>query len=144
MKHDRKRPQLVGNPRTPFIYLPAALYHAHDIAGTCRLLLYLLMVHPLTSICSVGEAWEEAGITGRITRSLGEIGDPRPQSALPKGQPRTLYYFFEFAVDREEDRWPEMHKRRRRWLTYEEAAACFRSMDRPELVEALDRSSVIR
>lgn len=90
------------------------------------------------------EAWEEAGITGRVTRTLGEIKDPRPPNAVPKGQPRSLYYFFEFHVEREEERWPEMHKRKRRWLTYEEASACFLSMNRPELKEALDRSSVLR
>lgn len=90
------------------------------------------------------EAWEEAGITGMVTRSLGEIKDPRPASSISKGQPRSLYYFFEFLVEREEDRWPEMHKRKRKWLTYEEAASCFRSMNRPELEEALDRSSVLR
>ncbi|KAF8245236.1 hypothetical protein K440DRAFT_413788 [Wilcoxina mikolae CBS 423.85] len=87
------------------------------------------------------EAWEEAGITGRITRALGEIRDPRPPA---KGLLRTLYYFFEFHVEREEDRWPEMHKRKRRWLTYEEAKSCFQTMNRPELIEALDRSSVLR
>ncbi|KAF8541021.1 NUDIX hydrolase domain-like protein [Trichophaea hybrida] len=76
------------------------------------------------------EAWEEAGITGRITRALGEIRDLRPPA---KGLPRS-----------EEDRWPEMHKRKRRWLTYEEAKSCFQSMNRPELIEALDRSSVLR
>ncbi|KAI5858462.1 NUDIX hydrolase domain-like protein [Tricharina praecox] len=94
------------------------------------------------------EAWEEAGITGRVTRALGEIRDPRPLNAVapPKagGQARTLYYFFEFHVEREEDRWPEMHKRKRRWMTYEEALSCFQSMNRPELIEAIDRSSVLR
>jgi len=80
-----------------------------------------------------------------VTRALGEIRDNRPFNAPPKaGQIRTLYYFFEFHVEREEDRWPEMHKRKRRWMTYEEASACFQIMNRPELKEALDRSSVLR
>jgi len=93
------------------------------------------------------EAWEEAGITGRVTRALGEIRDPRPANAVvpaKAGQTRTLYYFFEFHVEREEDRWPEMHKRKRRWLTYQEASVCFQSMNRPELMEAINRSSVLR
>lgn len=101
--------------------------------------------HPLlfSSILTppLGEAWEEAGITGRVTRNLGEIRDPRTST---KSQQRSLYYFFEFHVEREEDRWPEMHKRKRRWLTYEEAKNCFTLMGRGELLEALERSSVLR
>ncbi|KAI5815680.1 NUDIX hydrolase domain-like protein [Pyronema omphalodes] len=87
------------------------------------------------------EAWEEAGITGRVTRNLGEIRDPRTST---KSQQRSLYYFFEFHVEREEDKWPEMHKRKRRWLTYEEAKNCFTMMGRGELLEALERCSVLR
>ncbi|KAI5776604.1 NUDIX hydrolase domain-like protein [Geopyxis carbonaria] len=92
------------------------------------------------------EAWEEAGILGRVTRNLGEIWDTRsPSSMKPtKTHTRTLYYFFEFMVEKEENQWPEMHKRKRRWLTYQEAARCFQLMNRPELREALDRSSVLR
>ena len=92
---------------------------------------------------TAGEAWEEAGITGRVTQALGEIHDSR-LTPTKNGQPRTLYYFFEFHVEREEDCWPEMHKRKRRWLTYQEAATCFTNMNRPEMKEALDRSSVLR
>jgi len=83
------------------------------------------------------EAWEEAGITGHIGRSLGEIRDKRTG-------PHTLYYFFEFRVEREEPEWPEMHKRKRCWMTYKEATECFRIMNRPELQEAIDRSSLSR
>ncbi|KAL7270891.1 hypothetical protein RUND412_006391 [Rhizina undulata] len=96
------------------------------------------------------EAWEEAGITGKITRTLGEICDPRPHMTLESAKnsdsriPRSLYYFFEFKVEKEETEWPEMHKRRRKWMTYDEAARCFKDMNRPELKEALDRSSVMR
>jgi len=96
---------------------------------------------------STGEAWEEAGITGRVTRALGEIRHPRPANTLlpaKAGPTHTLYYFFEFHVECEEDQWPEMHKRKRKWLTYQEASACFQSMNRPELLEAINRSSVLR
>ncbi|KAH8153929.1 uncharacterized protein LAJ45_01696 [Morchella importuna] len=89
------------------------------------------------------EAWEEAGITGKVTKSLGEIKDPRPVVPEKRVQ-RSLYYFFEFKVEKEESEWPEMHKRRRTWLTYEEATKCFKVMGRPELQEAVDRSSVSR
>ncbi|TGZ81359.1 hypothetical protein EX30DRAFT_371378 [Ascodesmis nigricans] len=91
------------------------------------------------------EAWEEAGIIGRITRSLGEIRDIRPPSVIKSSKnPKALYYFFEFCVEKEEPEWPEMHKRRRKWLTYDEAKKCFKTMNRPELLEALERSSVTR
>lgn len=92
----------------------------------------------LTNQLCKGEAWEEAGITGRVTRALGEIRDNT------RSKTRSVFLFFEFCVEREEERWPEMHKRKRRWLTYDEASACFQSMGRPELKEALDRSSVLR
>lgn len=110
------------------------------------------------------EAWEEAGITGRITRALGEIPDPRinasisnnvnianptppasattsPTKSLPN---KSLFMFFEVDVEREEARWPEMQKRMRRWLTFDEATKCFQQMGRPELLEAVKRSSVLR
>jgi len=112
------------------------------------------------------EAWEEAGITGRITKNLGEIQDPRlsanmiknntintgnptpPTSAMaspPKGlSHKSLFIFFEVDVDREEPRWPEMNKRMRRWLTFDEATKCFEKMGRPELLEAVKRSSILR
>lgn len=85
---------------------------------------------------NIGEAWEEAGITGNVGRLLGEIRDKRT--------PRALYYFFEFRIEREESEWPEMHKRKRCWLTYKEATECFKIMNRPELQEAIDRSSLSR
>jgi len=96
------------------------------------------------------EAWEEAGITGRITRDLGQIQDPRPEELLDAARsndkitPRTLYYFFEFTVEKEENHWPEMHKRKRKWMTYQEATQCFKNMNRPELLEAVERSSIHR
>lgn len=50
--------------------------------------------------------------------------------------------FFEVDVDREEACWPEMHKRMRKWLTFDEVTKCFKM--RPELLEAVKRSSVLR
>ena len=129
-------------------------------------------IHQLTR--PIGEAWEEAGITGRITRELGEIPDPRltksttttttdstptttspssssssPPAISPPPQAKalknkSLYIFFEVTVDHEETVWPEMHKRSRKWMTYGEAKHCFEKMKRPELMEALERCSVLR
>ncbi|KAF8460241.1 NUDIX hydrolase domain-like protein, partial [Kalaharituber pfeilii] len=122
------------------------------------------------------EAWEEAGITGKIVKSLGEIPDPRAStkvadcnsgaSSVNSSAPtspssttstatncsfpsktisqKSLYIFFEVNVDKEEACWPEMHKRSRKWITYAEATKCFETMKRPELLEAVRRSSVMR
>ncbi|CEL00611.1 NUDIX hydrolase domain-like protein [Aspergillus insuetus] len=88
------------------------------------------------------EAWEEAGVVCTVLRDLGTIPDMRPSTLLSSNAPRASYQFFEVTVDREEDRWPEMHKRRRQWVPYAQAAAALAS--RPELLEALNRSSMKR
>jgi len=91
------------------------------------------------------EAWEEAGITGKVGVALQAIQDPRSTAEIEasKGKtPRSLYYFFEFEVENEAAQWPEMHKRKRRWMTYAEAKRCFEGMNRPELKQALEYSSI--
>ncbi len=88
------------------------------------------------------EAWEEAGIVCTVLRDLGTIADMRPPSQITAAAPKYLYQFFEVRVDREEVQWPEMHKRQRQWVTYAQAATAL--TDRPELLEALNRSSVKR
>ncbi|PGH23536.1 hypothetical protein AJ80_02490 [Polytolypa hystricis UAMH7299] len=88
------------------------------------------------------EAWEEAGVVCTVLRDLGKINDMRSPSQLTMKAPKVLYQFFEVRVDREEAQWPEMHKRKRQWLTYTQAAAAMAT--RPELLEALNRSSVKR
>jgi len=92
------------------------------------------------------EAWEEAGITGKIIKSLGEIKDPRPHRSKPNKEHihPALYMFFEFSVEKEEVQWPEMDTRRRKWMTFSEATECFMENGRTELKEALDKSSIIR
>lgn len=87
------------------------------------------------------EAWEEAGVICTVQRDLGLISDMRPASVLETTQ-RALYHFFEVTVDREETQWPEMHKRKRQWVSYAQAASILAS--RPELLEALSRSSLKR
>lgn len=88
------------------------------------------------------EAWEEAGIISRVTRDLGAIPDMRASSQVTNQAPRALYQFFEVAVEREEATWPEAHKRKRQWVTYPQAVQALAG--RPELLEALNRSSVLR
>lgn len=88
------------------------------------------------------EAWEEAGVICTVHRDLGLIPDMRPSSLLTAHAPKASYHFFEVTVDRQEDQWPEMHKRKRQWVPYAQAATALAS--RPELLEALNRSSMRR
>ena len=88
------------------------------------------------------EAWEEAGIICTIQRELGTIDDTRLPSQMTAHAPRALYQFFEVSVDREETSWPEMSKRKRQWVNYTQAASSL--ANRPELLEALNRSSIKR
>lgn len=86
------------------------------------------------------EAWEEAGILVRIDYDLGEILEMRP---LKKGHKhKSVYRFYEATVVSEELDWPEMAKRERVWMTYAEASEALK--DRPELQEALKRSTMAR
>jgi diphosphoinositol-polyphosphate diphosphatase len=88
------------------------------------------------------EAWEEAGVVCTVQRDLGTIPDMRPAALVTVQAPKASYQFFEAIVNREEAQWPEMHKRKRQWVTYAQAASALAS--RPELLEALNRSSLRR
>ncbi|KAN0071238.1 hypothetical protein V8E54_010669 [Elaphomyces granulatus] len=88
------------------------------------------------------EAWEEAGVICTVQKDLGTIPDMRPPALVTAQAPKASYHFFEAIVDREEAQWPEMHKRKRQWVTYAQAATAL--VNRPELLEALNRSSLKR
>ncbi|QIW96775.1 hypothetical protein AMS68_002293 [Peltaster fructicola] len=91
------------------------------------------------------EAWEEAGIETTIDKDLGVIDERRTEEQIKKhGEhaPRAQYRFFQVKVTREADQWPESHKRARQWMSYQEARELLK--ERPELLEALERSSVRR
>lgn len=88
------------------------------------------------------EAWEEAGIVCQMDYNLGQITESRTPKQLSKDAPRALYQFYEVTVVKEENEWPEKHKRNRKWFSYAEAAEALRP--RPELAEALRRSTVKR
>jgi diphosphoinositol-polyphosphate diphosphatase len=91
------------------------------------------------------EAWEEAGIDCKIERDLGHIEEKRTESAIKKDgtrAPRALYRFYEVRVRQELNSWPEQHKRDRQWMSFRTAQEQLR--DRPELLEALERSSIIK
>ncbi|KAK9474562.1 NUDIX hydrolase domain-like protein [Dipodascopsis tothii] len=101
---------------------------------------------PTPQDAALREAWEEAGVIGTITGGLGVIEDSRPaktfQAAGGRVPPKAEYHFFEVAVSRLEDRFPECDRRTRAWVTFAEATGGL--IDRPELIEALKRSSIRR
>lgn len=102
------------------------------------------------------EAWEEAGIVCDIDYDLGDIKDSRFEGgkngkekdksksgkANSGGSEKALYRFYEATVTEEYKEWPEMAKRTRKWMTFGEAEESLKG--RPELVEALRRSTVKR
>ena len=88
------------------------------------------------------EAWEEAGIVCSVTRDLGKIPDTRPPKELTAHAPRAVFQFFECNVQKEEAEWPEKKKRARQWMTYAQAKQALN--ERPELKEALERSSILK
>lgn len=91
------------------------------------------------------EAWEEAGIETKINRDLGTIKEQRSEEQIRKhgaDVPKAEFRFYEVTVLKEADVWPESHKRARKWMSYSEAKELLKK--RPELLEALDRSSVRR
>jgi diphosphoinositol-polyphosphate diphosphatase len=90
------------------------------------------------------EAWEEAGITVQIDYDLGEITESRKPKSSSKSSKRetALYHFYEATVLSEEDDWPEKNKRSRKWMDFRDAWEELK--DRPELQEALERSTMKR
>ncbi|KAL8801258.1 MAG: hypothetical protein Q9223_007061 [Gallowayella weberi] len=88
------------------------------------------------------EAWEEAGIVCTVLKDLGTIPDMRGPAELTPKAPKAAYQFFEVRVDREVAEWPESDKRGRQWMTYQQAKQAL--VSRPELLEALNRSSIAK
>ena len=97
---------------------------------------------PTASVAACREAWEEGGILCRVEMDLGSIADLRTSNALSKSAPKASYQFFEVTVTEEKANWPEKHKRTRAWYTFAQAAQLL--AQRPELLEALKRSSLKR
>ena len=101
---------------------------------------------------AVRETWEEAGVEGIIIKKLPVVLDSRgSQAPVIKGEfdpdvatPKSEFHFFELQVDQLSTSWPEMKKRQRRWCTYSEAKHELLKLKRPELVDALDMSSILK
>ncbi|CCF59287.1 hypothetical protein KAFR_0G02550 [Kazachstania africana CBS 2517] len=99
------------------------------------------------------ETWEEAGCLGRIVKSLGIVEDMRPPKnwgpKLPavsgeviKNPPRTEFHIFELEIEQLPEIYPESKKRVRRLFSYADARTNLLNAKRPELLEALNRSSI--
>jgi len=83
------------------------------------------------------EAWEEAGIVcKKISYDLGSAQEKKSNGSI-----KTEYHWYEAIVERLEDKWPEMSKRTRMWMTFKQAEAAL--ADRPELLEALRRCTML-
>ena len=101
---------------------------------------------------AVRETWEEAGVEGIIIKKLPVVLDSRgSQAPVIKGEfdpdvatPKSEFHFFELQVDQLSTSWPEMKKRQRRWCTYSEAKHELLKLKRPELVDALNMSSILK
>lgn len=101
---------------------------------------------------AVRENWEEAGVEGIIIKKLPVVLDSRgSQAPVIKGEfdpdvatPKSEFHFFELQVDQLSTSWPEMKKRQRRWCTYSEAKHELLKLKRPELVDALNMSSILK
>ncbi|KAL9020312.1 MAG: hypothetical protein Q9185_002390 [Variospora sp. 1 TL-2023] len=88
------------------------------------------------------EAWEEAGIVCTVVKDLGTIPEMRATQELTDKAPKAAYQFYEVRVDLEASDWPEKDKRGRQWMTYLQAKQSLQT--RPELLEALNRSTIIK
>lgn len=92
------------------------------------------------------ETWEEAGVTGRILKKLPIVQDHRAAGGAVEGQfiPKSEYHFYEMAIEELAKEWPEMEMRDRKWCSYSEAKHELIKSKRPELVVALNDSSIIK
>lgn len=80
------------------------------------------------------EAWEEAGVEGRvIERCIGIFSYTKITADEPGGLP-CVTMVFPLRVKRQFGKWPEQHERRRKWFTLKQAAA---RVDEPELARIL-------
>lgn len=102
-------------------------------------------------ITAVRETWEEAGVEGKITAKLPVVLDSRLDAPVIKGDfdptvkvPKLEFHFYEMVVDQLATEWPEQNKRERRWCSYDEAKHELKRAKRPELLEVLTASSILK
>ncbi|KAM9900564.1 hypothetical protein OXX79_005052 [Metschnikowia pulcherrima] len=108
-------------------------------------------------VSAVRETWEEAGCEGRIMAKLPVVLDSRGRKAPvlnaeerasdwdpKKFVPKSEFHFYEMLVENLSTVWPESAARERRWCTYSEAKHELLKAKRPELVQALDASCIVK
>jgi 8-oxo-dGTP pyrophosphatase MutT (NUDIX family) len=85
--------------------------------------------------CALIEAWEEAGVRGKVTGgSLGLFSYLK--EVTPKKRQFCAAMVYPVKVKSLEDRFPEAKERRRKWMRPKKAAA---KVQEPELAEILRR-----
>ena len=96
------------------------------------------MMHGLESHeAAAEEAWEEAGVRGRIeTVEAGRFTHMKTRLIGPPLHCRVLV--FRLAVEEELGTWPEQHQRTRRWFTVKDAQAAVRSRELQALIAGLE------
>ncbi|CUM65342.1 uncharacterized protein PRCAT00002977001 [Priceomyces carsonii] len=104
-------------------------------------------------VSAVRETWEEAGVEGKILEKLPVVLDSRKKAPVLKpGEdfdplkliPKSEFHFYEMIVYELSTKWPEQKERERRWCTYSEAKHELTKSNRPELIEALDLSHIVK
>jgi diphosphoinositol-polyphosphate diphosphatase len=105
---------------------------------------------------AVRETWEEAGVKGKIVKSLGVIEDMRPPknwgsmdcedpiTGVIKHPPRSEFHIFEMIAEEEFEIYPESDKRKRKWFSYKKAIEKINENKRPELAYGIEKSSLKR
>ncbi|CCD27474.1 polyphosphatase DDP1 NDAI_0K02830 [Naumovozyma dairenensis CBS 421] len=110
------------------------------------------------SLTAQRETWEEAGCLGKIVGSLGIVEDMRPPKEwnlkfkderkrnddIILHPPRSEFHFYELEIESMPDIYPESEKRKRKFFPYKDAVEQLEIAKRPELLEALNRSSIMK
>ncbi|SMN22981.1 similar to Saccharomyces cerevisiae YOR163W DDP1 Polyphosphate phosphatase [Maudiozyma saulgeensis] len=106
---------------------------------------------------AIRETWEESGCVGEIVDKLGFVEDMRPpkewnnnfKDEIHKDNiivhpPRSEFHIFEMQIVKLKEEFPESQKRNRKLASFEEAKQDLINSKRPELLEALKRSSILK
>lgn len=112
---------------------------------------------PDYSKTAIRETWEESGCLGEIVKNLGFVEDMRPPKEWNKNfrneehkdniivnPPRSEFHIYQMNIITLKDDFPESRKRNRKLATFEEAKQDLIRAKRPELLEALTRSSILK
>lgn len=88
------------------------------------------------------ETWEEAGCVGVVEKYLGEVQDTRDK--CPPEAPRCEFHFYQLLLQELSPAWPEQHRRHRACFDYATARRHLQLARRPELLDALERSDIVK